>query len=160
MPMPLIASCDCRVVRFTAASHTPYPYMRCYCNACRKTAGGGGFNINIMARADSLEVTGREHVRAHGIIAEETADGPARRSFCGSCGSYLWNFDPTWPDLIHPFASAIDTALPVPPERCHIMLRYTAPWAEPDIRDGDTQFDIYPDQSIEDWHRSRNLWIA
>ncbi|MCR9125768.1 MAG: GFA family protein [Rhodobacteraceae bacterium] len=157
--MPLTGSCDCRAVRFTCASHTPYPYMRCYCNACRKTAGGGGFAINIMARADSLEVTGRARMSAYGIVAERGAEGPARRSFCTDCGSYLWNFDPTWPDLLHPFASAIDTPLPVPPERSHIMLAYRAAWCAPEIREGDSAFSLYPDQSIEDWHRTRNLWL-
>ena len=34
-----------------------------------------------------------------------------------------------------------------------------ATWVQPDIREGDTTFPQYPDQSIEDWHRSRNLWI-
>jgi hypothetical protein len=38
------------------------------------------------------------------------------------CGSALWVWDPRWPELVHPFASAIDTELPVPPKRNHMML--------------------------------------
>ena len=40
----------------------------------------------------------------------------SERSFCGNCSSMLWLWDKSWPELIHPFASAIDTELPVPDE--------------------------------------------
>ena len=50
------------------------------------------------------------------------------RSFCKICGTALWGWHPDWPDLLHPFASAIDTDLPVPPARSHIMLDFKAPW--------------------------------
>jgi hypothetical protein len=149
-------------VRFSVDSHTPYPYQLCYCSICRKTAGGGGFAINIMGDAASLKVRGK---RALGIYrAKIEADGDCevstgQRHFCRRCASALWLFDPTWPDLVHPFASAIDTALPVPPERVHLMLRYKAPWVEPDIGPRDQCFEDYPEQSIEDWHRTRGLWI-
>ena len=39
--MRLAGSCHCGRVRFRLESHTPYPYMRCYCSICRKTQGGG-----------------------------------------------------------------------------------------------------------------------
>ena len=48
MPMKLAGSCHCGAVKFTVVSHTPYPFMRCYCSICRKTGGGGGYAINIM----------------------------------------------------------------------------------------------------------------
>ena len=47
-----------------------------------------------------------------------------------ACGSALWLYDKRWPDLVHPFASAIDTPLPVPPRSTHLML-IKAPWVEP-----------------------------
>ena len=160
MPMKLDGSCNCGVVSFTVASNTPYPYMRCYCNACRKTAGGGGFAINIMAISQTMVVTGSYFIGEHGIIDDSGKPSPARRSFCRDCGTMLWNLDPSWADMIYPFASAINTALPVPPQACHIMQDYKAPWVEPDIREGDKVYARYPDQSIEDWHRSRGLWLA
>lgn len=159
MPMALSGSCNCGAVSFTVDSHTPHPYMRCYCRACRKTAGGGGFAVNIMAMAETLVVNGRPHLGEVGIIDDRGAAGNARRSFCKKCASMLWNFDPQWTAQIYPFAAAIDTVLPVPPSVCHIMQDYKAAWIVPDIRDGDTVFARYPDQSIEDWHRTRNLWI-
>ena len=36
--MKLNGSCHCGAVKFSVESHTPYPYMRCYCSICRKTA--------------------------------------------------------------------------------------------------------------------------
>jgi hypothetical protein len=31
-------------------SHTPYPYQRCYCSICRKSAGGGGYAITVKGK--------------------------------------------------------------------------------------------------------------
>ena len=56
--MLLKGSCHCGAVKFSVRSSTPYPYMRCYCSICRKTAGGGGYAINIMGKAKSLKVKG------------------------------------------------------------------------------------------------------
>jgi hypothetical protein len=58
----LKGSCHCGAVRFSLESETPYPYMWCYCTICRKTAGGGGYAINIMGSADTLKVKGRTKV--------------------------------------------------------------------------------------------------
>ena len=164
MPMILHGSCRCGAVSFTCESHTPVPYQRCYCSICRKQDGGGGYAINLGAVADSLKVEGREAIGVYRATfnddghACETSTG--QRNFCTRCGTALWLYDPTWPELIHPFASAIDGDLPIPPERVHLMLKYRANWAEPEIRDGDRCFDLYPEQSLEDWHKERGLWVA
>ncbi len=143
-------------------SHAPHPYQLCYCTICRKTAGGGGFAINLSAVADSLDVKGRAALRVYRAELSDEAGrhhaSTGERNFCGKCGSALWLYDPTWPDLIHPFASAIDTALPTPPARTHIMLQFKASWVVPDIGPDDQAFDGYPDLSIEEWHRARGLW--
>ena len=167
MPVRLEGACRCGAARFAVASHTPQPYQRCYCTICRKTAGGGGYAINLMGAADTLQVTGGEAIGVYrALLASEAADGvcrlqesPAERHFCRLCASALWLYDPTWPELVHPFASAIDGELPVPPTRVHLMLRFKAGWVEPQIGPGDACFEDYPEQSIEDWHRSRGLWI-
>ena len=59
--------------------------------------------------------------------------------------------------LVHPHASAIDTGLPVPPERVHIMLGSKAGWVEPCLGPSDKTFDAYPDEGIADWHRRLGL---
>ena len=58
--MKLEGSCHCGAVRFALQSATPQPYMQCYCSICRKTAGGGGYAINLGGDAESLEVEGEE----------------------------------------------------------------------------------------------------
>ena len=167
MPVRLEGSCRCGAVRFAVASRTPQPYQLCYCSICRKTAGGGGYAINLGACADTLEVEGRDALAVYRAEIEKAGpDGACRlltssgqRHFCARCASALWLFDPTWPELVHPFASAIDSDLPVPPSRVHLMLRHKAGWVEPRVGPGDACFEEYPAQSIEDWHKSRGLWV-
>jgi hypothetical protein len=163
MPMQLKGSCRCNAVTFSVDSHTPVPYQLCYCSICRKTAGGGGFAINLGAMAETLKVKGK---RALGVYSAEIEDdggncevSTGERNFCKNCGSALWLFDPTWPDLVHPFASAIDTPLPMPPSKVHLMLRYKAEWVEPHIGKKDQCFDEYPELSIADWHRKHRMWV-
>ena len=60
---------------------------------------------------------------------------------------------------MHPFASAVDTDLPAPKERTHLMLKYKANWVEPAIADGDKAFDVYPEESIADWHKRTGMWV-
>ena len=120
--MLLEGSCHCGAVRFSLQSKTPRPYMHCYCSICRKTAGGGGYAINLGGEAETLSVKGKRSLKVYRARLEDDSESPAERRFCGRCGSALWVWDPRWPALIHPFASAIDSALPAPPERCHIMV--------------------------------------
>ncbi len=56
--MKLSGVCRCGAVSFEVESRTPYPYMRCYCSICRKTGGSGGYAVNLMGDAGSLEVIG------------------------------------------------------------------------------------------------------
>ena len=154
--MLLEGSCHCGAVRFSLNSSAPLPYLRCYCSICRKTAGGGGYAINLGCEAASLKVIVEEHVAVY--RARQSADGEpssARRHFCLQCGSALWIFDPRWPDLVHPFASAIDTALPVAPERAHIMLAAKPGWVRLHWGPEERHFPEYPDESLAEWHTRR-----
>jgi hypothetical protein len=162
--MKLEGSCHCGAVRFSVESHTPCPYMRCYCTICRKTAGGGGYAINIMGEAKSLRVRGKKSVTAFRARLREkgaarATPSPARRHFCSKCGSALWVWDPRWPDWVYPFASAIDTPLPKPPEEVEIMLDYAAPWSTIPQGRGHTHFREYPGEGIADWHAKRGLAV-
>ena len=85
--MLLEGSCHCRAVRFSVHSAHPYPFNLCYCSICRKTAGGGGFAINLGGERDTLEVTGHEHVRVyHARMRDgnetEPYQSPSDRHFC------------------------------------------------------------------------------
>lgn len=159
--MELKGSCHCGAVKFTLQSAHPYPFNLCYCSICRKTAGGGGYAINLNGDSETLNVVGAENVSVYQAkLPDETGElkeSSARRSFCRKCGSALWVWDPNWPELVHPFASAIDTPLPIPPERTHLMLGSKASWVEVHAGPRDQQFDEYPKESIAEWHKRLGL---
>ncbi len=163
--MRLEGSCHCAAVRFRVESHTPYPYMRCYCSICRKTQGGGGCAINIMAEATTLRVRGAARLSVYRARIKDPGAArarlsPARRHFCAKCGSALWIADPRWPQWIYPFASAIDTPLPKPPEDVELMLNYAPRWVDVPSGPGHTHFREYPREGIADWHARRGLTVA
>lgn len=153
----LDGSCHCGAVTFRVVSHTPYPFNLCYCSICRKTAGGGGYAINIMGEAATLEVNGKRDL---GVYRARNADGEStgQRHFCKRCGSALWVYDEAWPEWVYPFASAIDSDLPIPPGRTHLMLGSKASWVEAPHGAGDKHFAVYPDEGIADWHKRLGLW--
>src|SRR5262250_3895757 len=78
--MKLKGSCYCGAVTFSVASQTPYPYMRCYCSICRKTAGGGGYAINIMGDAPTLRVRGARNVSVYRARLREKGSKRAKLS--------------------------------------------------------------------------------
>ena len=160
--MQLEGSCHCRAVRFRLESAHPYPFNLCYCSICRKTQGGGGYAINLSGDADTMTVEGAGNIAVyHARLNPEDNSSeeisPAERRFCKRCGSGLWLWDPRWPELIHPFASAVDSDLPIPPERIHLMLGSKPGWVPVAAGQDDQQFDEYPDETIADWHQRLGL---
>ena len=160
--MLLEGSCHCEKVKFSVHSKTPYPFSQCYCSICRKLNGGGGYSINIMAETSSLKVEGENSITVYRSafndrgVYEEDGLGYSRRNFCKHCGTMLWNFNTKYPDWIYIFASAVDTRLPTPPEIRHTMVKHKQPWVK--IYDDNHQFDQYPNESIEEWHKNRSLY--
>ncbi len=160
--MLLEGSCHCEAVKFSLESAHPYPFSLCYCSVCRKTAGGGGQVINLSGDYETLEVEGQQAIQVYQAKLRDHETGEltislAQRNFCSLCGSALWLWDPRWPKLIHPFASVIDTELPIPPERTHLMLAFKPSWVIPHTDPQDKRFDHYPDESIAHWHERLNL---
>ncbi len=160
--MKLEGSCHCQAVRFSLTSHHPYPFNVCYCSICRKTAGSGGFAINLSGEADSLEIEGKEYLSVYQAretdpLTKAVTESPMQRNFCKVCGSQLWCWDPRWPALIHPHAGAIDTELPAAPERTHLMLDSKPDWVPLLLSEHDQTFDAYPSESIADWHERLHL---
>ena len=148
--MLLQGSCHCGAVSFRLRSAHPYPFNLCYCSICRG------------CDADTLEGDGRDYVRIYQakIRDRETnavRESPAQRSFCSVCASVLWVWDPRWPELIHPFASAIDTELPRPPERTHLLLHAKPSWMALRADPKDKTFAEYPEESIANWHERLGL---
>jgi hypothetical protein len=98
MPMRLKGTCRCGAISFSVDSHTPYPYQRCYCSICRKSAGGGGYAINIMGLADTLKVKVKSALGSgmHRLTAIKarptgiTASTAARRSGSAMHNGLTW----------------------------------------------------------------------
>lgn len=154
--MKLEGSCHCGAVKFSVEAYAPVPFLRCYCSICRKTQGGGGYSINLGAKADTLKIKGKNNIAMfHARVNGRKSSG--QRRFCKKCGSGLWLWDKNWPELVHPFASAIDTELPEPPAAVHMMLGSKANWVRLDAKRGEKRFEEYPEQSLEDWHRAHGL---
>jgi len=160
--MKLEGSCQCGKVTFTVDSETPYPFMHCYCSICRKCAGGG-YGVNIMGKRATLKVRGAKHLREYHARMHTNEKGKritrsdGTRAFCNECGTHLWVMDDQWPEGVWPNAGAIDTELPVPPERVHLMMRYKPAWVI-DAGEG-PRFPEYPKESIADWHAKRGLLV-
>ena len=135
--------------------------MRCHCSICRKTAGSGGYGINLGGDYRTMKVKGAKNLGVYRALLREpgrrTTRSPARRHFCLRCGSPLWLWDPRWPELVHPHASAIDTPLPRPPEVIDAALDYAASWAKPPPMPGHTRHGRWPAESLEEWHRRHGL---
>jgi hypothetical protein len=160
--MHLEGSCHCKKIKFTVESSEPVPFMRCYCSVCRKTAGTGGYAINLGAVTRSMKVTGKRYLRIYRAhLPDESGTGThissGHRYFCAKCGTALWLWDPTWPELVHPHAGAIDTALPIPPDNVHCLIDSKASWVSVEGKPDDPHFAHYPDMSLEKWHESKGL---
>ena len=155
--MHLEGSCHCGAVRFSVEAMSPVPFMRCYCSICRKTAGSGGYAINLGAHQATLQVQGREHLSVYRAKLDDGSLSSGQRHFCRHCGSALWLWDPTWPELVHPHAGAVDTPLPTPPGHVHMMLGSKPAWVEADVKPGDACFDEYPQESLAEWHARHGM---
>jgi hypothetical protein len=149
-PIELNASCHCGSVKFRFESSHIHPFLKCYCSVCRKTQGGGGYAIAIDAYASSLKVEGREHIR---VYRASTAE----RHFCGICSSGLWIFHPQEPEMIFPYASAVDTPLPRASDHTHMMTEFNASWSQIVSESHDEFYERFPDESIAQWHEERLL---
>ncbi|EED24018.1 DUF636 domain protein [Talaromyces stipitatus ATCC 10500] len=161
MPMHLEGSCQCGGIEFELQSHTPVPYQLCACGICRKVAGYNG-SVNIGGLANTLKIKkGKELIKKYNAIKNrgkpDEQKCSSERSFCSNCSTMLWLWDHHWPELIHPFAPAIDTELPVPDEMVCIMdsskpayVRW--PEGKKVVREK------YNDVSLEEWHKKHNLF--
>jgi hypothetical protein len=159
--MHLEGSCHCGAVRFSVEAQSPVPFMHCHCSICRKTAGSGGFAINLGARSATLKIRGGKHLgRYHALLREpgkRARRSPAARHFCRECGSPLWLYDERWPELVHPHASAIDTPLPKPKEVVAAALAYAPAWVDVTSGKGHVRCREWPKESLEDWHRRHGV---
>jgi hypothetical protein len=153
--MLIKGTCHCGKVKFEVEAYAPVPYNLCYCSICRKTAGSGGYAINLGALTETLKVTGKSHITTFHAIRREAGEeekSEAERSFCKHCGTALWLYSPTWPDLIHPNAGCIDTDLPEPPSRNHNMTESKANWVDVCTLKKNKVYEEFAPDSLKEWH--------
>ncbi|KAF9525896.1 Mss4-like protein [Crepidotus variabilis] len=159
----LKGSCHCGTVRFSLMSSTPVPYQLCCCSICRKVGGYGG-SVNLGGYNDTLKIIqGKEDIGVYkAVMNRDTPEqkfASSERNFCKKCATMLWLYDSSWPELIHPFASAIDTPLEVP-ERMVVVCTSSKPdyvrlpEGEKDV------YKVYGPDSIEEWHKKQKLFKA
>ncbi|KIJ60241.1 hypothetical protein HYDPIDRAFT_161301 [Hydnomerulius pinastri MD-312] len=163
MPIKLEGSCHCGVVRFNVQSSTPVPYQLCTCSICRKVGGVGG-SINLGAHANTLEITqGKEHIGIYKAVmnrdTKEETIASSERNFCTKCSAMLWLYDENWPDLLHPFASAIDSPeLEAPDEMIVIMTDSKPDYVR--LPEGAKRvYKHYGTDAIEAWHKKYGKYI-
>ncbi|KAJ7712355.1 Mss4-like protein [Mycena metata] len=162
MPVELKGSCHCGAVRFSLQSSTPVPFALCLCSICRKVGGAGG-SINLGGHFRTLKVEqGKEHISVYKAVMDrdtpEEHIAVSERSFCSKCATMLWVYDKTWPELVHPFAAAIDSPLQTPEKVVCLMTD-----SKPDyVRLPEGPKDVfakYPNASLEGWHKEHNLYV-
>ncbi|KIK56335.1 hypothetical protein GYMLUDRAFT_174406, partial [Collybiopsis luxurians FD-317 M1] len=155
-------SCHCGTVRFSVQSSTAVPYQLCLCSICRKVGGVGG-SINLGGHSNTLKIhQGKEYIKVYNaVLNRDTPDeeiASSERNFCSKCSSMLWLFDKNWPELIHPFASAIDSPDLQPPETLVCIKLDSKPGY---VRLPEGKKEIYADyseDSLEDWHKKHKLF--
>jgi hypothetical protein len=87
--------------------------------------------------------------RGSGGATEYAAPDATRTRFCSRCGSALYLTIDSVTDFVYPFASAVDTPLPEPPERVHVFTAEAPAWAEPPSSPNDLAVERNSNASIE-----------
>jgi len=150
--MRLEGSCECGAVRFAMSSRTPYPYRICYCRRCRKTAGSIGASVNVLALTEGMELEADVEPTRYRHPVE-----PVVHTFCARCGSSLFLEIDGFPQWIYPFASAVDTPLPAPPEFIHVRTDERQSWVPAIGSPGDPRFETNTGESMAEWHQRLGL---
>ncbi|KAJ7720850.1 Mss4-like protein [Mycena maculata] len=159
----LKGSCHCGAVKFTVRSSTPVPYQLCFCSICRKVGGvGGSINLGGYYETLNLDENSEEFISKYSPVLDrgtpEERIATSERNFCSKCSAMLWLHDPTWPDLVHPFASAIDSPLQVPKKLVCVKMVDKPEYVR--LPDGAKEvYANYGQFSLEDWHKKNNLFV-
>ncbi|KAJ7245355.1 Mss4-like protein [Mycena haematopus] len=163
MPVELKGSCHCGAVRFSLESSTAVPYQICLCSICRKVGGVGG-SVNLGGHSKTLKVEkGQEHVSVYKAVLNrdtpEESIASSERNFCSKCSAMLWLYDPSWPDLVHPFASAIDSPVLRIPEKMVCVMADSKPDYVRLPEGAKEVYPEYPKESLEGWHKKNGLFV-
>ncbi len=90
----LTGRCLCGAVRFEILPPTKW-CAHCHCSLCRRAHGAAFVTWFGVERAQFAMTSGEEQ------LVWFHSSPPARRGFCGRCGSTLFFEGERWPDEIH-----------------------------------------------------------
>ncbi|KAN0138266.1 putative GFA [Lactarius tabidus] len=167
MPVELKGSCHCGAVAFTVQSSTAVPYQICVCSICRKVGGTGG-SVNLGAHAHTLQITkGKADISIYkAVLSDRSTRGTpeekrasSERHFCSKCSAMLWLWDETWPEYLHPFASAIDEPDLKAPEVMTVVMATSAPAYVRHPEGQKIVFKEHPEVSLENWHKEHSEYV-
>ncbi|KAK2752829.1 hypothetical protein FQN55_005961 [Onygenales sp. PD_40] len=118
-----------------------------------------GYNFTAYGHANLFIKTRKYNaIKNRGQPGKEESRCSSERNFCSNCSAMLWLWDRQWPELIHPFASAIDTELPVPEEMVCVLADSKVPWARwPEGKK--VVYEGYPEESLEGYHKKNGGWV-
>jgi hypothetical protein len=131
MAEKLKGGCLCGGIRYEV-NGAPEAMGYCHCSRCRKS-GGASVGTFLALQADQLRV-----VQGSELLRTYRSEGFADRSFCSTCGSYLYA---AGHGALYLGAGTLDGDPGVRPQ-VHVQVAYKAPWVE--ITDKLPQFPEYP----------------
>ena len=131
-------SCLCGRVKYRLTA-APGPFGYCHCKDCRKASGSAHSANAPVDRTDFLVLEGRSLIR-------EFESSPGKfRAFCSNCGSPLYAYLTSVPEVVRVRLGGLDTQFFGRPQ-AHTWVSDKAPW-EP-ITDAIPQFASWAPKSV------------
>jgi len=126
-------------------------------------SGGYGGSVNLGAHSETLKIQGKENISIYKAVMDRDTKkesiAHSERNFCSKCSSMLWLYDERWPELVHPFASAIDSDLGEPEEMVVVKTNSKPDYVR--LPEGKKKlYKNYGTLSIEGWHKKHGLWVG
>ena len=131
-------SCLCGSIRYTLTGELS-DFGFCHCSSCRK-ASGAAYGANAGIGRAQLELRDPDD-----CLREYESSPGKKRAFCSRCGSPLYAYLATSPDLIRIRLGTLDTPFDKRP-KAHTFVGDKADWDV--IRDDLPQFDEWADPSV------------
>jgi hypothetical protein len=118
----LKGTCHCGAVSYEAEGKI-LRVSNCHCEDCRKISGAT-YNTALVLESDGFRVVrGEENVTAY-----ESSKGKFR-TFCRTCGTPIYTYMLSKPEIVIIRAGVLDDATGVKPQM-HIWVKAKAPWHE------------------------------
>jgi hypothetical protein len=113
-------SCLCQSVRYRIDGELG-DFGYCHCKSCRKASGSAHGANAPVDRARFQLLSGESALREY-----ESSPGK-RRVFCGTCGSPIYAYVTSTPDVLRVRLGSLDTPFAKQP-RAHTFVSDKAPW--------------------------------